>query len=481
MSLKFPRQPSSRQVKIKHILEDYMNDLKLNLSPKYQRPGRWNNKLANELIDTIMCNMPSIGELITYKYQNDNIDNYEFECIDGHHRFEVIDHFYNSKPIILQNKNPILVHWNENENTHVFYKESSETIKYKELNETLTLKVRYMSNEEKKVFEDYLLNITEINEKMSYEERMKFFNRVQNGIRVTNSDLYKNFYEFETIKYMNEDVIELNKEYYDANTTIKRIMYYYCTKNAEKYSIEWCLRCYSIVKSIESKSSVDESMYSRYSDRFTTTDTEYKRYITHPRKCPSIIDFDENIFDKFVKSTEMFYGILNEIQANDPKLKLSPCQLYALFTFIAINKISKNFINNVRIWINQNKKDVRNKLWFKKNTKDEMEKYYLYCINNYELLNLEDNELPTNEKRKKFSTKKREKIFQKSQGKCIPCGDDININRFDCCHIIALSKGGKNNLNNLVAGCKKCNSEMGTQCLRDYMYNIHQRKLEDYI
>lgn len=63
----------------------------------------------------------------------------------------------------------------------------------------------------------------------------------------------------------------------------------------------------------------------------------------------------------------------------------------------------------------------------------------------------------TKEKRKKFTTKERTKIYNKNKGRCAICGRFVPFDEFTVDHIFPLSKGGTNELKNLQCTCKTCN------------------------
>jgi 5-methylcytosine-specific restriction endonuclease McrA len=47
---------------------------------------------------------------------------------------------------------------------------------------------------------------------------------------------------------------------------------------------------------------------------------------------------------------------------------------------------------------------------------------------------------------------------------------------FEACHIISKKNGGNDELDNLVAGCIKCNRRMGTENLETYKNRIYPEK-----
>ena len=61
-------------------------------------------------------------------------------------------------------------------------------------------------------------------------------------------------------------------------------------------------------------------------------------------------------------------------------------------------------------------------------------------------------------------------------GKCKVClREDVSINSFQACHILAEKNGGSCALDNLMVGCALCNSSMGTANALDFIkiYNLH--------
>lgn len=62
------------------------------------------------------------------------------------------------------------------------------------------------------------------------------------------------------------------------------------------------------------------------------------------------------------------------------------------------------------------------------------------------------------EERKWFAPEEKDFILSKSHGRCCHCGKKISVGKdFTVEHVIPLSKGGTNNISNIVALCKDCN------------------------
>lgn len=73
--------------------------------------------------------------------------------------------------------------------------------------------------------------------------------------------------------------------------------------------------------------------------------------------------------------------------------------------------------------------------------------------------------------RKSFSKKDREKIFEKTNGRCGYCGIDLP-KRWHVDHIHAFYRGGSHNLDNLLASCIPCNSYKDVFSVEQFRRNL---------
>lgn len=67
--------------------------------------------------------------------------------------------------------------------------------------------------------------------------------------------------------------------------------------------------------------------------------------------------------------------------------------------------------------------------------------------------------------------KKREKVFLKYKGHCAYCGKPLNRETFTVDHVIPKSKGGTNDIENLLPCCFDCNQQKGQESIE--MLRLH--------
>ena len=116
-----------------------------------------------------------------------------------------------------------------------------------------------------------------------------------------------------------------------------------------------------------------------------------------------------------------------------------------------IDTIMKEEISKIREKYNKQKRDIRKKY-----------------------RDLEKAKQPPKPKRKAIPKAVKDSVWDrtfgasKGIGKCYVCNNEINSKRFDCGHIIAVSNGGDNTIDNLKPICSTCNKSMGTKNMENF-------------
>lgn len=67
-------------------------------------------------------------------------------------------------------------------------------------------------------------------------------------------------------------------------------------------------------------------------------------------------------------------------------------------------------------------------------------------------------------------------VYQKTKGRCGYCGCHLGFDGFSADHVVPKSKGGSNQINNLLPCCKTCNSTKGARTLHEFRLSTAARK-----
>lgn len=85
----------------------------------------------------------------------------------------------------------------------------------------------------------------------------------------------------------------------------------------------------------------------------------------------------------------------------------------------------------------------------------------------------------------KISKKTKGEVFSKTNNRCYYCGIDLDFFNFPAKnaavidHVIPVSKGGKNNMENLVGSCNSCNGRKKDKDIKDFK-DMMQSKSKEY-
>lgn len=84
--------------------------------------------------------------------------------------------------------------------------------------------------------------------------------------------------------------------------------------------------------------------------------------------------------------------------------------------------------------------------------------------------------------REMFTPREKKVILTKSDGKCCHCGKELKIKDTTVEHVIPLSKGGSNNITNLIALCEECNKEKSNKIVSPkYKYKYLKKEYMDQL
>jgi 5-methylcytosine-specific restriction endonuclease McrA len=73
---------------------------------------------------------------------------------------------------------------------------------------------------------------------------------------------------------------------------------------------------------------------------------------------------------------------------------------------------------------------------------------------------------PEEQKRKRLSKSRRERIWERDRGRCYNCGRKVPLGWAHIDHITPLSRGGSNDDDNLAVMCPECNTRKGARTPR---------------
>lgn len=77
-------------------------------------------------------------------------------------------------------------------------------------------------------------------------------------------------------------------------------------------------------------------------------------------------------------------------------------------------------------------------------------------------------------KRRKFSDYEKKSVYAKCNGTCAICGNPVKYKKMTIDHIVPLSKGGTNGMDNLQLACKRCNLMKADFTAEEFVEKIHE-------
>ena len=450
-------QPQSINKQIRDLLNpEYYN--KINLRPRYQRGIKWTLDAMCDFIGTVMNNGLVPGVIMYQLHPGDNPEyegKYDDEVVDGKHRIFALYAFKSSSLQKLPNKKKkFIVHWryetqDENGNTHVqrvFYQDTLEVQNWYRETYKDGGAPSFLTPEEKKAYDSFTINVTNIPSKLSMEQRSQIFLDLQKGTPVRNSDYLKNMLSCKLIAEFDENCYEEKMS----------VFLDYCTNKGTNYWVQWATRLFLLYRESLKQGSSDPA------EVFIKKDTPIKEAIlSNHADLHKTITPEE--FDKFDEKINDFIGFL---QNQEEGIEFNRTQMNALFYHFCCKDVDVDIIStHMQLFSKDGKKRENQTLW-ESSPPEQRKSYFNSCLTLLEDMTYHarpiDNRTPTK--------KLRKQVFDKAilSGACDICGTKITIDKFEVSHIVARARGGPLELDNLIPLCMCCNREMGTLNPDDY-------------
>jgi hypothetical protein len=435
---------------------------KTDLTPWYQRDIVWTKEMMDFLLTTIMMNgiIPSI---LLYKLQDGDkkkLPSHRWECVDGQHRLYTLFHYYHGRAVTLPGKTEWMITWNyEDANkkiTHVFFEETEDTKRW--IAAHPSSRFDYMSDDERDFFSDFMLEIKEIKDALTDDQRSAMFNALQRGRAVRGSDNYKSLTGIRLIRFI---AYEMRWE-----QPFKEALRNHCYMNPKNYWLHWILRCFLMLNP-----SGEKDVY----DNFKLRDSQISEYIKKNNPCLTSTKEQEDVF---VEAVNRFLSFLHQLPAG---VKFSPPQFFALFFHLSQEQAGREeiLIGHMSSWAHELASKNHKMAWEKRKVgddDDERESFFYEACEELGRIKIPVEEMPP---RKTIPKKIRDRVWTiffddlENHGNCYCCNDEITYDAWEAGHILAVKQGGKDLVENLKPVCRCCNRSMGTMNLEEFKSRYH--------
>jgi 5-methylcytosine-specific restriction endonuclease McrA len=451
---------------IKDLLNSNYFDT-INLRPEYQRHIRWSPVAMNKFIDSVMQKRYIMPILMYRLQETDLVGRYDantvfkYEVMDGQHRLYTLNAFKTAKKCTLPHvKNEFIVHWvleQKDEDgqalqpLHIFYEKTNEVEEWCEDN---GIKPEYLTAAGRDVFDETVIKVTTIVSKLTMNERRAEFLSLQNGIPVRNSDLLKNEVGCKLMAAYNK---------YGYENLMMNSFLKHCTKKAEKYITHWMARCYILFKSVDTGRHPSEAFI--ISDKTITKRIKESHSSINPSN-EEFAEFDD-AFNDFVEFLSPF----------DDSTKFNPTQMFALFYCLCKNKYNHEIVrSHMQYFSKEGTPKHFKQLWESNGNEEERIRYFNICVE--QICNMTALASSYDERQVNKTLKRR--VWNKCiDSKCLICKETITEKTFEAGHIIARTKGGQTELDNLIPICFHCNRSMGTRNAYEYKNSVYPSTIDE--
>jgi hypothetical protein len=453
---------------LKSVVEDYYPTA--NMQPPYQRGWMWPEEKISKFLETVYERSGLVQEIILYSYQENEITNkYEYETVDGQHRMTSLFAFRTGSPIIGKNNKSIRAYMKIGVR-YIFY-EPIPAIEQWQQDTGNT--VAYLDVNQRKEFDRFELRFQIIQSPLMPDERRQWFDRLQEGVPVRNSDKLKNIVDGKIISELNS-IDNWESKY--RSKYMSRL-----TSCREQNRLFCMVRLYRVFHAIKTGKDIGFVMES--------DDTQIKKMLL----LGSIPEL--NMAAEFGKAMDIVYDALDELE---PKGKhYTPIQLFALAVEIfktpdpeTVNQLvtrcqtqvkQKSEKKIVNCDVKENK--ARKSLWFDALYKDKKDEYTKYYKDSCDFLRSDaviSKPVPKARKVSKNVTPKKvwAKFFGTDEhGSCFCCDKPLKFcdygNQWAKGHNVAHAVGGSDtDIGNFVVECNECNNAHKKMSADEYRRRI---------
>jgi len=473
-------------------------DKSINLRPSYNRSYKWSMKKFRSYITHVWKHAAMLQSLTLYQLQEE--DEYEYECIDGQHRLAALKHFYEVSPISELHSSDNMVYIDatgtvgtEEVQVALFYKETQATRDWKERTGRY---VQYLNTVPglMKAFNRIAVQLQTITSPLSISDKKRIFTDLQQGVRVTGDDLFRNL----PIRLVEEIDAEVRPDY--KETVLPRL-----TTKPSQYAIHWLIRFYHLsCKRDVTAASQATLMFKDMPDAMISD------CLKSGSPDQSEFAYDIAGYEQFKRDMARLSTFCKECSNLPSQPKLPPITMHAVYAHFSkmddaeyeanlpivvswMDRGQSDFLSVVqsRVSIELPEVGLINKVWEK--TANDVafdDKKRIYCIsvevlNEYTECRVMRPVQPKQKSLRKNLTKNiKKRVWDKYYGcdknivSCYVCDikqlDRNDTRSYDYAHIIPHADGGAVAVDNLVPICLSCNSEMKTQNLHEFQKKHYQ-------
>jgi hypothetical protein len=464
----FKSQPTSSNKAISSAYNELLKSSDFQLRPLYQRDVVWDQEQMINLIDTIMSMMP-MPVFLLYMCISDCK-----ECIDGQNRLTTIKRYIEQTPTSDTLFPWIKYHQDSDGNVdkveYIYYRNpATETVMQSfcdEQNKALKGRskgrklYRLMTIEETDRFDSYDLNLSIIKEKLDFEQRKAIFLRWQSGTGISQCDRYKNE-DYPFCELVRDKELERN-----LGTTISNIL------NSGR--VNWLFDLYRLLNiflnngrepamsTIKARTMIKKEQ--------APDSEELAKYTVAVNECKEFLSAISHYTNKLYQTQLFGYAALYVKAA--PHVK----QHMVDPTFMT------NFLESIIPKDKEERKDCLNTLnngpqasAFSTHFNSIMVPAFTAAIKDVPAPSptIKRTKLPKSIRDQTWDTYIGPHV---AESNCLCCGTNkIGQRNFEAGHVIAVSKGGADTIDNMRPICMPCNRSMGNRNMREFMAEYYPK------